>query len=134
MNMNRCILIHFDYGGYYSNTGGGYMEWNQSEARIYTLMMKTTVEDVTYSEVVRSICKKMKRDEYANRLKLSYTPKEDHKHRPSIIEDDEDLCAYIMTCHQDQSGNILHVEPLEDVAENMESEEVARNESADLCE
>ena len=106
------------------------MEWNQSENHIYTVMMKKAVEDVTYSEVVRSICKKIKRDKDATKLKLSYTPKADHKHRPSIILDDEDLYAYIMTCHQDQSGNILHVEPLEDVAENMESEEVVRNESA----
>ncbi|KAL1208418.1 hypothetical protein V5N11_020208 [Cardamine amara subsp. amara] len=107
MNMKRCIIIHFDYRGYYSNTGGGYMEWIQSKDRIYTLMMKTSVEDVTYSELVHSICKKMKRDEDVTRLKLSYTPKVNHKHRPSIIEDDEELCAYIMTCPHDQSWSFF---------------------------
>ena len=108
------------------------MEWIQKENRIYTLAMKTSIEDATYSELVSRICKKMKRNEDVTKLKLSYTPDADQKQRPSIIEDDEELYVYITSRLHDTKGSILHVEALEDCAENLEHEERSRDHAQNL--
>ena len=65
-------VICFDYGGSYIKYGPE-IKWISGEDQIHTLVMKTSVEEVTYSELVDSICRKIKANG-DGMLKISYFP------------------------------------------------------------
>ena len=101
-------IICFDYGGSYIKDGGE-RRWISGEDEIHTLVMKTAVEEITYSELVESICRKIK----ANRdrmLKISYFPMVLYSNKPSYIWCDEDVLGYLMQVNHDKCRSVLHVE------------------------
>ncbi|WZY70564.1 hypothetical protein YC2023_002804 [Brassica napus] len=74
-------IICFEYGGSYIKDGAE-IRWILGEDEIHTLVMKTSVEDVTYSELVESICIKIKA--YGDgMLKISYFPMVLYSNKPS---------------------------------------------------
>uniref|UniRef100_A0A0D3C175 MULE transposase domain-containing protein n=1 Tax=Brassica oleracea var. oleracea TaxID=109376 RepID=A0A0D3C175_BRAOL len=92
-------IICFDYGGSYIKDGGE-RRWISGEDEIHTLVMKTAVEEITYFELVESICRKIK----ANRdgmVKISYFPMVLYSNKPSYIWCDEDVLGYLMQISSD---------------------------------
>lgn len=65
-------IICFDYGGSYIKDEAE-IKWILGEDQIHTLVMKTYVEDVTYSELVECICRKIKANG-DGMVKISYFP------------------------------------------------------------
>lgn len=123
----RGIVIHFDYGGYYSDEGED-VRWNRKNRNICSLVMKGTLEEVTYSRLVERIGKKIKVDQSTTKLDLSYIPLIVDPKRPSYIYDDEDVFGYLIDVNKEQCRNVLHVELTEFVSENQSFEHLSRNE------
>lgn len=124
MNSSQFTVIDFDYGGYYSGNGGD-IQWIPREDPNYTLLMKESLEELTYSRLVSRICKKIRVDEGTTKLKLTYIPfKVDHK-KASIILDDEDVIAYVMR-YKDDCVSVLHVELIEGVSQKKNFEKRSR--------
>lgn len=123
----RGVVIHFDYGGYYSEEGED-VRWNQKNRNVYSLVMKGTLEDVTYSQLVERIGKKIKVDESTMKLDLSYIPLIVDPKRPSYILDDDDVLGYLIDVNKEQCRNVLHVELIEFVSENQSFEHLSGNE------
>ena len=97
-------IICFDYGGSYIKDGGERI-WISGEDEIHTLVMKTAVEEITYFELVESICRKIK----ANRdgmVKISYFPMVLYSNKPSYIWCDEDVLGYLMQVNHDKCTSI----------------------------
>lgn len=125
MNNIHCTIIHFDYGGHYSRNGDD-IRWVSLEDKIYTLVMKTSIEDVTYSELVDKICRKIVIDKATTKLKISYIPFVVAPNRPSYILDDEEVFAYLVQVNKDQCRSVLHVELFKEVEQNQECQQLSR--------
>lgn len=118
MKDSRCTIIRFDYGGCYSKNGDD-VRWNPKEDQIYTLVMKGSFEEFTYSVLVDRICKKIRVDEATTTmLKLSYVPLLEDPKRQTYLLDDEDVLGYLMEGDNNQRRNVLHVELIEGVDQN----------------
>lgn len=120
MNRSKFTVIDFDYGGYYS---GG--QWIVGEDPNYTLLMKESLEELTFCGLVSRICKKINVDEDTTKLKLTYIPFRADQNKASIILDDEDVIAYVMR-YKDDCASVLHVELLEGVSQNKNFEKRSR--------
>ena len=61
-----CTIICFDYGGYYMKDRAE-IKWISRDGEggdeIHTIVLKKSVEEVTYSALVECICRKLKVDE-----------------------------------------------------------------------
>ncbi|XP_013633381.1 PREDICTED: uncharacterized protein LOC106339116 [Brassica oleracea var. oleracea] len=101
-------IICFDYGGSYIKDGGE-RRWISGEDEIHTQVMKTAVEEITYSELVESICRKIKANG-VGMVKLSYFPMVLYSNNPSYIWCDEDVLGYLMQVNHDKCRSVLHVE------------------------
>ena len=101
-------IICFDYGGSYIKDGGE-RRWISGEDEIHTLVMKTAVEEITYSELVESICRKIKANG-DGMVKISYFPMVLYSNKPSYIWCDEDVLGYLMQVNHDKCRSVLHVE------------------------
>ncbi|KAF8113124.1 hypothetical protein N665_0056s0029 [Sinapis alba] len=76
--------------------------------------MKTCVEEVTYSDLVERICRKIKADGYGM-LKISYFPMVLYSNKPSYIWCDEDVLGYLMQVNNEKYRSVLHVEISNDI-------------------
>uniref|UniRef100_A0A0D3ASR8 SWIM-type domain-containing protein n=1 Tax=Brassica oleracea var. oleracea TaxID=109376 RepID=A0A0D3ASR8_BRAOL len=101
-------IICFDYGGSYIKDGGE-RRWISGEDEIHTLVMKTAVEEIMYSELVESICRKIKANG-DGMVKISYFPMVLYSNKPSYIWCDEDVLGYLMQVNHDKCRSVLHVE------------------------
>lgn len=101
-------IICFDYGGSYIKDGGE-RRWISGEDEIHALVMKTAVEEITYSELVESICIKIKANG-DGMVKISYFPMVLYSNKPSYIWCDEDVLGYLMQVNHDKCRSVLHVE------------------------
>ena len=72
-----CTIICFDYEKYYMKDKAE-IKWisrdGEGEDEIQTIVLKKSVEEVTYSALVERICRKLKVDESKMEAKLSYFP------------------------------------------------------------
>lgn len=125
MKESRCTVIRFDYGGYYSKNGDD-VRWNRKEDQVYTLVMKGSLEEFTYSVLVNRICKKIMLDEATTMLRLSYIPLLEDPMRQTYILDDEDVLGYLMEGGKNQRRHVLHVELIEGVEQNQSCEQFSR--------
>lgn len=112
MDSFHGTVIHFDYGGYYSDG----LVWNNKDHKNLCIVIKGTLEDVTYSRLVERICKKIMVDASTTKLLLSYIPMIMNPKTPSYILDDEDVLGYLMEVNQEQCRSLLHVELTEVVS------------------
>ncbi|XP_056848648.1 protein FAR1-RELATED SEQUENCE 5-like [Raphanus sativus] len=101
-------IICFDYGGSYIKDGAD-IKWISGEDQIHTLVMKKSVEEVTYSELVECICRKIKANG-DGMVKISYFPLVLYSNKPSYIWSDEDVLGYLMQVNHDKCRSVLHVE------------------------
>lgn len=124
MDSNRGTVVHFDYGGYYSDG----VVWNNKDDKIFSIVMKGTLEDVSYYRLVNRICGKLMVDAGTTKLRLSYIPLIVHPRSPSYILDDEDVLGYLMEVNQDQCRSLLHVELAEVVSEKQSNQYLCTNE------
>ncbi|KAG5377716.1 hypothetical protein IGI04_025558 [Brassica rapa subsp. trilocularis] len=88
---------------------GGERRWISGENKIHTLVMKTAVEEITYSELVESICRKINANG-DGMVKISYFPLVLYSNKPSYIWCDEDVLSYLMQVNHDKYRSVLHVE------------------------
>ena len=58
MQNPQCTIIWFDYGGYYMKDGAE-IKWisgdDEGGAEIHTIVLKKSLEEVTYSDLVERI-------------------------------------------------------------------------------
>lgn len=113
MDSNGSVVIHFEHG---------------EEQHISTLVMKGRYEEITYSQLVDRIAKKMKIDVVETKLQLSYFPLVLNNKRPCYILDDEDVLGYLMKVDKKNRRSVLHVELKEIVSENQSNEMFSMNE------
>ena len=113
MDSNGSVVIHFEHG---------------EEQHISTLVMKGRYEEITYSQLVDRIAKKMKIDVVGTKLQLSYFPLVLNNKRPCYILDDEDFLGYLMKGDKKNRRSVLHVELKEIVSENQSNEMFSMNE------
>ncbi|KAF8083943.1 hypothetical protein N665_0743s0003 [Sinapis alba] len=106
-------IICFDYGRYYMKDGAE-IKWisgdGEGEDEIHTIVLKKSVEEVTYSALVERICRKIKVDESKMEAKLSYFPMVLYSNKPSYIWNDEDIFGYLLQFNHENCRSILHVE------------------------
>uniref|UniRef100_A0A1J3G639 MULE transposase N-terminal all-beta domain-containing protein n=1 Tax=Noccaea caerulescens TaxID=107243 RepID=A0A1J3G639_NOCCA len=76
--MSNNTIIHFKF-----------------QDRPYSLLFKTSTEEINMSMLEARICKKVGLDENRMKLKLYYTPLLVGNQEPWIISDDEDLSVYL---------------------------------------
>ena len=84
---NTMTIICFDYGRSYIKDGADIRQISE-EDEIHTLVMKTSVEEFTYSGLVERICRKIKVD---GMLRISYFPMVLYANNSSYIFGDEDI-------------------------------------------
>ncbi|KAF8049974.1 hypothetical protein N665_2081s0012 [Sinapis alba] len=80
------------------------------QGRMYSLMMKATMEEITLSMLEARICKKVALDESRVKLKLSYIPLLVGCEEQFTISDDEDLCVYLTSTDKENRKCMLYVE------------------------
>ncbi|KAF8107854.1 hypothetical protein N665_0116s0059 [Sinapis alba] len=108
-------IICFDYGGSYIKDGAD-LRWISEEDEIHTLVMKTSVEEVTYSDLVERICRKIKANgDGMGMLKISYFPMVLYSNKPSYIWCDENVLGYLMQVNNEKCRSVLHVEINKDI-------------------
>ncbi|KAF8088741.1 hypothetical protein N665_0531s0014 [Sinapis alba] len=71
--------------------------------------MKTYVEEITYSDLIECICRKIKADG-DGMLKISYFPMVLYSKKASYIWCDEDALGYLMQVNNEKCRSVLHVE------------------------
>ncbi|XP_024015304.1 protein FAR1-RELATED SEQUENCE 3-like [Eutrema salsugineum] len=94
------------------------MRWNSEEVEIHTLVIKTSMEEITYNGLVDKICKKLMVDGAMTQLRLSYFPLILDPKKPSYVRNDEDVFGYLMQVNNNQCRRVLHVELITDVEQN----------------
>ncbi|RID65327.1 hypothetical protein BRARA_D00528 [Brassica rapa] len=108
-----CTIICFDYRGYYMKDKAE-INWisrdGEGEDEIHTIVLKKSVEEVTYSALVERICRKLKVDESKMEAKLSYFPMVLYSNTPSYIWNDEDIFGYLLQVNHEQYRSVSHVE------------------------
>lgn len=77
--MNKYVYIYFEF-----------------ERRVYGVLLKTSVDDITLSMVKDKIYKKLELDESKVKLELSYVPMVVGCEERFTLGDDEDLYVYLM--------------------------------------
>uniref|UniRef100_A0A0D3E0E8 DYW domain-containing protein n=1 Tax=Brassica oleracea var. oleracea TaxID=109376 RepID=A0A0D3E0E8_BRAOL len=96
MDNNRRVVIYFDQGGSYSDVGDE-VRWKRKDRHISTLVFTMrSDEEVTYSQLVDRVCRKMKIDVALSKIQLSYFPFGMDDKRPCYIFDDEDVLGYLL--------------------------------------
>ena len=79
MQNPHCTIICFDYGGYYMKDESQ-IKWisgdGEGEDEIHTIVLRKSMEEITYSGLVERICRKIKVDEAKVQVKISYFPME----------------------------------------------------------
>ncbi|KAF8092700.1 hypothetical protein N665_0403s0008 [Sinapis alba] len=76
--------------------------------------MKTSVEKVTYSDLVERICRKIKADG-DGMLKISYFPMVLYSNKPSYIWCNEDVLGYLMQVNNEKCRSVLYMEIINDI-------------------
>ena len=128
MDNNRRVVIYFDQGGSYSDVGDE-VRWKRKDRHISTLVFTMrSDEEVTYSQLVDRVCRKMKIDVASSRIQLSYFPFGMDDKRPCYIFDDEDVLGYLLEVEKNQRRTVLHVELIESVSQNQSNEMFSRDE------
>ncbi|XP_024006433.1 uncharacterized protein LOC112082944 [Eutrema salsugineum] len=94
------------------------MRWNSEEVELHTLVIKTSMEEITYNGLVDKICKKLMVDGAMTQLRLSYFPLILDPKKPSYVRNDEDVFGYLMQVNNNQCRRVLHVELIPDVEQN----------------
>ncbi|KAF8053627.1 hypothetical protein N665_1389s0001 [Sinapis alba] len=114
----HCTFICFDYGGYYMKDGAE-MKWvsgdSEGEDEIHTIVLKKSVEEVTYFCLVERILIKIKVDEYKMEARISYFPMVLNLNKPSYIWNDEDVFGYLLQVNHEKCRSVLHVEFSNDI-------------------
>ncbi|KAF8113279.1 hypothetical protein N665_0052s0002 [Sinapis alba] len=85
----------------------------QSKDRMFSITMKTSVEDMTLSMIEERMYKKLGLDHHKEKLKMSYMPMVVGCERPLNIVDDEDLFVYLTSTDKENRRSILVVESSE---------------------
>ncbi|XP_013606796.1 PREDICTED: uncharacterized protein LOC106313520 isoform X2 [Brassica oleracea var. oleracea] len=80
------------------------------QGRMYSLMMKASVEEVTLPVLEARICRKVALDESTVKLRLSYIPLLVGFEEQFTISDDEDLCVYLTSADRENRRCVLYVE------------------------
>ncbi|KAF8115388.1 hypothetical protein N665_0027s0004 [Sinapis alba] len=106
-------IICFNYGGSYIKDVAD-LRWISEEDEIHNIVMKTSVEEVTYSDLVERICRKIKADG-DGMLKISYFPMVLYSNKPSYIWCDEDVLGYLMQVNNEKCRSVLHVKINSDI-------------------
>ncbi|CAF2054552.1 unnamed protein product, partial [Brassica oleracea var. botrytis] len=128
MDNNRRVVIYFDQGGSYSDVGDE-VRWKRKDRHISTLVFTMrSDEEVTYSQLVDRVCRKMKIDVASSKIQLSYFPFGMDDKRPCYIFDDEDVLGYLLEVEKNQRRTVLHVELIEYVSQNQSNEMFSRDE------
>lgn len=91
--MSKNVIIHF-----------------KCQDRPYSLLFKTSIEEISMSMLEARLCKKVGLDENAVKLKLYYTPLLVGNQEPWIISDDEDLSVYLNSIDNENRRCLLVVE------------------------
>ncbi|XP_024013062.1 uncharacterized protein LOC112087270 [Eutrema salsugineum] len=100
--------ILFDYGGHYSCTDD---KWISREGSMYGIMFKTSgLEEISYSDLVGRICKKVGIGESSTKLKLNYIPVVVQTKKQWYILDDDDLGIYLTSFDNEGRRSVLYVE------------------------
>ncbi|XP_024016300.1 LOW QUALITY PROTEIN: putative F-box protein At5g50220 [Eutrema salsugineum] len=71
------------------------MRWNSEEVEIHTLVIKTSMEEITYNGLVDRICKKLMVDGAMTQLRLSYFPLILDPKKPSYVRNDGKTLIYV---------------------------------------
>lgn len=104
--------LHFDYGGYYTADH----EWSCKNS-IYGIVFKTSsLERITYADLIDKICRKIALGGEKRNLKLSY--KISKAWRESYIVDNEDVLIYLTSLDKEGFRPVLHVELCSDLESN----------------
>ncbi|CAD5327416.1 unnamed protein product [Arabidopsis thaliana] len=104
--------LHFDYGGYYTADH----EWSCKNS-VYGIVFKTSsLERITYADLIDNICRKIALGGQKRNLKLSY--KISKAWRESYIVDNEDVLIYLTSLDKEGLRPVLHVELCSDLESN----------------
>uniref|UniRef100_A0A0D3BZU3 Uncharacterized protein n=1 Tax=Brassica oleracea var. oleracea TaxID=109376 RepID=A0A0D3BZU3_BRAOL len=92
MQNPHCTIICFDYDGYYMKDGAE-IKWisgdGEGEDEIHTIVLRKSMEEITYSGLVERIYRKIKEDESKVQVKISYFPMFINEEVQLSEEDDE---------------------------------------------
>ncbi|KAL0856024.1 hypothetical protein Bca101_061177 [Brassica carinata] len=80
------------------------------QGRMYSIVMKAAMEEITLSMLEARICKKVVLDESRVKLSLSYIPLLVGCEEQFTISDDEDLCVYLTSTDNENRRCMLYVE------------------------
>ena len=74
---------------------GAQIKWisgdGEGEDEIHTIVLRKSMEKITYSGLVERICRKIKVNEAKVQVKISYFPMVLYLYKPSYIWNDEDI-------------------------------------------
>jgi len=104
--------LHFDYGEYYTADH----EWSCKNS-VYGIVFKTSsLERITYADLIDNIFRKIALGGQKRNLKLSY--KISKAWRESYIVDNEDVLIYLTSLDKEGLRPVLHVELCSDLESN----------------
>ena len=82
----------------------------EGEDEIHTIVLRKSMEEITYFGLVECIDRKIKVDESKVQVKISYFPMVLYSYKPSYIWNDEDVFCYLLQVNHEMCRNVLHVE------------------------
>ena len=92
---------------------GAEIKWisgdGEREDEIYTIVLKKSVEEVTYSALVERICRKLKVNESKIEAKLNYFPMVLYSNKLSYIWNDEDVFSYLLQVNHEKCREVLYM-------------------------
>ncbi|CAA7043028.1 unnamed protein product [Microthlaspi erraticum] len=120
--------VHFQYGGSYSRGEEG-LQWVTRNPSHAISFKTSSVAEITYSDLVDKILKKIAVVGANPELKLSYIPLVNKPVIESYIFDDDDLYAYLTTLDKEGFRSVMHVEVMKGLETNKRREHTSRTEA-----